>query len=268
MNRNDNATPALARLLAATAGPASTTREADAPRLSVRGLAKHFTLHLRGGTRLQVLADTALDVRAGECVALVGESGRGKSTLMKCLFGSYGSDAGQLHFESSDGPVDIATAPPQRVLALRRSDIAYVSQFLRAVPRVPALDVVAQRLVDAEPVPPTDDLDDAAHAARLASARDVARGLLARLNVPRALWDLPPATFSGGEQQRVNIARGFIQPARLLLLDEPTASLDAANRRVVVELIHEAKAHGAAIVGIFHDEEVRDAVADRRVELG
>jgi len=240
----------------------------QAPRLQVRGLAKHFTLHLRGGARLQVLQDTALDVRAGECVALAGASGRGKSTLMKCLFGSYGSDAGSLRLESSDGVVDIATATPQRMLALRRRDIAYVSQFLRAVPRVPALDVVAQRLVDAEPSPPTDDLDDAAHAVRLEAAREVARHLLARLNLPRALWDLPPATFSGGEQQRVNIARGFVQPARLLLLDEPTASLDAANRRVVVDLIHEAKAQGAAVVGIFHDEEVRDAVADRRVELG
>ena len=237
------------------------------PRLAVRGLAKHFTLHLRGGARLQVLADTSLDVRAGECVALVGASGRGKSTLVKCLFGSYGADAGTLQFDSSTGPVDIATASPQRMLALRRGDIAYVSQFLRALPRVPALDVVAQRLVDADPAPPSDDLDDAVHEARMEAARGVARTLFARLNLPRALWELPPATFSGGEQQRVNIARGFVQPARLLLLDEPTASLDAANRRVVVELIHEAKAQGAAVIGIFHDEEVRDAVADRCVEL-
>ena len=238
------------------------------PRLAVRGLAKHFTLHLRGGARLQVLEDTSLDVHAGECVALVGASGRGKSTLMKCLFGSYGADAGALRFDSSAGPVDIATASPQRMLALRRRDIAYVSQFLRAVPRVPALDVVAQRLVDAEPAPASDDLDDARHAARMDAARDAARALLGRLNLPPTLWDLPPATFSGGEQQRVNIARGFVQPARLLLLDEPTASLDAANRRVVVELIAEAKASGAAVVGIFHDEEVRDAVANRCVELG
>ena len=238
------------------------------PRLAVRGLAKHFTLHLRGGARLQVLSDTSLDVLAGECVALVGASGRGKSTLMKCLFGSYGADAGALRFESSGGAVDIAAASPQRMIELRRRDIAYVSQFLRAVPRVPALDVVAQRLVDAEPAPASDDLDDAAHEQRMDAARDAARALFGRLNLPPALWDLPPATFSGGEQQRVNIARGFVQPARLLLLDEPTASLDAANRRVVVELIHEAKAQGAAIVGIFHDEEVRDAVASRRVELG
>ena len=238
------------------------------PRLAVRGLAKHFTLHLRGGARLQVLRDTSLDVRVGECVALVGASGRGKSTLMKCLFGSYGADAGTLRFDSSAGAVDIAAASPQRMIELRRRDIAYVSQFLRAVPRVPALDVVAQRLVDAEPAPPSDDLDDAGHERRMQAARDAARALFARLNLPPALWELPPATFSGGEQQRVNIARGFVQPARLLLLDEPTASLDAANRRVVVELIHEAKAQGAAVVGIFHDEEVRGAVADRCVELG
>jgi len=239
----------------------------SSPRLSVRGLAKHFTLHLRGGARLQVLRDTWLDVDAGECVALVGASGRGKSTLMKCLFGSYGADAGVLRFESSAGPVDIADASAQRMIELRRRDIAYVSQFLRAVPRVPALDVVAQRLVDAEPLPASDNLDDARHEQRMDLAREAARALLGRLNLPPALWDLPPATFSGGEQQRVNIARGFVQPARLLLLDEPTASLDAANRRVVVELIQEAKAKGAAVVGIFHDEEVRDAVASRCVEL-
>ena len=239
----------------------------SSPRLAVRGLAKHFTLHLRGGARLQVLRDTSLDVDAGECVALVGASGRGKSTLMKCLFGSYGADAGALRFESSTGPVDIAAASAQRMIELRRRDIAYVSQFLRAVPRVPALDVVAQRLVDAEPLPASDDLDDARHEERMELAREAARALLGRLNLPPALWDLPPATFSGGEQQRVNIARGFVQPARLLLLDEPTASLDTANRRVVVELIHEAKAQGAAVVGIFHDEEVRDAVASRCVEL-
>lgn len=238
-----------------------------APRLAVRGLAKHFTLHLRGGARRQVLAGTSLDVHAGECIALVGASGQGKSTLMKCLFGSYGADAGELQFDSSTGPVDIATASPQRMLELRRSDIAYVSQFLRAVPRVAALDVVAQRLLDSEPAPPSDDFEDAAHEQRLAVARDAARTLLGRLNLPSTLWDLPPATFSGGEQQRINIARGFVRPARLLLLDEPTASLDAANRRVVVELIAEAKARGAAIVGIFHDEEVRDAVASRCVEL-
>ncbi len=182
---------------------------------------------------------------------------------------SYGADAGQIHFEGEGGPLDLAQATPHQMLAQRRRAIAYVSQFLRTVPRVPALDVVAERSLQAHPMPAGGEPDDELqHAEALEAARDAARELLRRLNLPSALWSLPPATFSGGEQQRINIARGFVEPARLLLLDEPTASLDAANRRVVVQLIEEAKARGTAVVGIFHDEEVRDAVATRCVELG
>ena len=229
--------------------------------LELRGISKRFTLHLRDGLELSVLRDVSLNVCAGECVALVGPSGQGKSTLMKCLYGSYGVDGGSVLLHATEGVIDITRATPQQMHALRRRDIAYVSQFLRAVPRVAALDVVAERLLDAAPATdPSADIDDALHASRLAAAREQVRLLFARLN-------LPPATFSGGEQQRVNIARGFVQASRLLLLDEPTASLDAANRRVVVQLILEAKAGGAAVVGIFHDEEVRDAVASRCVAL-
>ncbi len=230
--------------------------------LHVQSLSKHFTLHLRGGLELPVLKQVSLHVEAGECVALLGASGQGKSTLMKCLYGSYGADSGSIWLQAQDGKVDIAAATPQQMLKLRQRDIAYVSQFLRAVPRVPALDVVAERWLQARPDQEPQDADVLQE-----SARDEARALLQRLNLPASLWELPPATFSGGEQQRVNIARGFIEPARLLLLDEPTASLDAANRRVVIELIHEARAAGAAVVGIFHDEEVRDAVASRCVAL-
>jgi alpha-D-ribose 1-methylphosphonate 5-triphosphate synthase subunit PhnL len=242
----------------------------DGPVLEVRNLSKRFTLHLRDGLQLPVLARVSLRVSAGECVALVGPSGQGKSTLMKCLYGSYGADEGEILLDTAeDGVIDIARASAQQMLALRRREIAYVSQFLRAVPRMPALDVVAERHVDAVAESPrAGAIDDERHAARLEAARDIVRGLFARLNLPPALWDLPPATFSGGEQQRVNIARGFVQPARLLLLDEPTASLDAANRAVVVQLITEAKARGAAVVGIFHDEEVRSAVATRAITLG
>lgn len=227
--------------------------------LQVDSLSKHFTLHLRGGLQLPVLKSVSLHVEAGECVALLGASGQGKSTLMKCLYGSYGADSGSIWLQAQDGKVDIAAATPQQMLKLRQRDIAYVSQFLRAVPRVPALDVVAERWLQARPDQDAEALQE--------TARNEARALLQRLNLPESLWELPPATFSGGEQQRVNIARGFIEPARLLLLDEPTASLDATNRRVVIELIHEARAAGAAVVGIFHDEEVRDAVASRCIAL-
>lgn len=226
------------------------------PVLDVRGLHKTFTLHLREGLRLPVLREVSLTVARGECLALVGPSGQGKSTLMKCLYGSYGADGGQLLLNTADGAtLDLVSATPQQVIALRRRALAYVSQFLRVLPRVSALEVVAERAMAAGE---TDEQ----------RARERASALLARLNLPQGLWGLPPATFSGGEQQRVNIARGFIAPAELLLLDEPTASLDAMNRRVVIELIDEAKAAGTAIVGIFHDEEVRDAVASRCHTMG
>lgn len=221
------------------------------PVLDVRALRKTFTLHLREGLQLPVLHGVSLSVHRGECLALVGPSGQGKSTLMKCLYGSYGADAGQILVHGADGrTLDLVSATPQQLLALRRRALAYVSQFLRVLPRVSALEVVAERAMTAGE---TDEQRARARAAEL----------LARLNLPQGLWGLPPATFSGGEQQRVNIARGFIAPAELLLLDEPTASLDALNRRVVVQLIEEAKARGTAIVGIFHDEEVREAVASR-----
>jgi alpha-D-ribose 1-methylphosphonate 5-triphosphate synthase subunit PhnL len=238
------------------------------PTLKVEALHKRFTLHLRDGLELPVLDGVELQVHAGECLALVGASGRGKSTLVKCLYGSYGIDGGRALLRRADGEtVDLAQASAQAMLALRRAEIAYVSQFLRALPRVPALDLVAERWLQAHapavPDPHADPFDEEAEAAATAEARAVAAALLARLNLPPSLWPLPPATFSGGEQQRINLARGFVVPSRLLLLDEPTASLDAANRKVVIELIREARQRGSAVVGIFHDEEVRDAVADR-----
>lgn len=236
------------------------------PVLQVSNLSKRFTLHLRGGLQLLVLDGLSFTVNAGECVALVGPSGRGKSTVMKCLYGSYAASSGELWFTPrAHGRIDLARANAQQWIALRRTDIAYVSQFLRVLPRVCTLDVVAQAWLDAQPVPVLDDDDavESAHQEALGQARQHAADLLARLNIPKALWALPPATFSGGEQQRVNIARGWMQASRLLLLDEPTASLDAANRGVVVDLIREAKIAGSAVVGIFHDEEVRAAVAER-----
>jgi alpha-D-ribose 1-methylphosphonate 5-triphosphate synthase subunit PhnL len=225
------------------------------PLLGVRRLGKHFTLHTQGGTRIAVLDEISFDVGRGECLVLDGPSGAGKSTLLRCLYANYLPSHGEIWVRAADSlaRVDIVTATPQQIVELRRTTLSYVSQFLRVIPRVSARDIVAeplQRLGCAAP-----------------EARDRAAALLARLNLPERLWDLPPATFSGGEQQRVNIARGFIAERPLMLLDEPTASLDAANREVVVKLIREACARGAAIVGIFHDGEVRDAVATRRLPV-
>ncbi|MGE3304502.1 MAG: phosphonate C-P lyase system protein PhnL [Rhizobiaceae bacterium] len=219
----------------------------------VSEVGKSFTMHLRGGVTLPIVAGVSFALRAGQCAVLGGPSGAGKSSILKMLYGNYAVDAGQIIVSHAGRLVDLATAGPRTVLAVRRDTIGYVSQFLRTVPRVSALDVVAEPLVSR------------------GVARDAARGragaLLARLNLPERLWPLPPATFSGGEQQRVNIARGFITEHPVLLLDEPTASLDAVNRAVVIDLIGEKKAAGVALLGIFHDQDVRDAVADTIIDV-
>ncbi|MFT8245244.1 phosphonate C-P lyase system protein PhnL [Roseomonas sp. BN140053] len=221
--------------------------------LRVQGLGKQFRLHLQGGLRIPVLGGVSLDVRPGECVALSGPSGAGKSTLMRCLYGNYGAGEGSILLRHGGETVDLAAADARTVTAVRRDTLGHVSQFLRVIPRVPALEVVAQPLL--------------ARGMAQEEALGRAGALLHRLNLPERLHGLPPATFSGGEQQRVNLARGFVADYPVLLLDEPTASLDAANRAVVIALIAEAKARGAAIVGIFHDAEVRDRVADRLFEV-
>ncbi|MEM6382772.1 MAG: phosphonate C-P lyase system protein PhnL [Pseudomonadota bacterium] len=217
--------------------------------ITVRNLSKSFTLHHQRGTTIPVLAGCSFEVNPGECVALTGVSGAGKSTVMRILYGNYLAEAGRVVI----GGLDITRAEPREVLALRRTTLGYVSQFLRVVPRVPALEVVA------EPLLAVGEEDE--------HARSRARLLLSRLAIPERLWELSPTTFSGGEQQRVNIARGFAHKYPALLLDEPTASLDAKNRDTVLSLIEEAKADGAAIVGIFHDLEARARVADREVDI-
>ncbi len=221
--------------------------------IDVSGVEKAFTLHNQGGASFGVLDNASLQVQAGECVVLHGQSGAGKSTFLKALYANYSVDGGEIRLRDGEQMVEITSALPRRIIALRRQTLGYVSQFLRVIPRVPTLEVVMQPLLDL-------GVDTATCEAK-------AKDLLQRLNVPERLWSLAPGTFSGGEQQRVNIARGFIVDYPILLLDEPTASLDATNRQMVVELIREAKARGAAVVGIFHDEDVREAVADRLVDI-
>jgi alpha-D-ribose 1-methylphosphonate 5-triphosphate synthase subunit PhnL len=221
--------------------------------IDISNAEKTFTMHLQGGIELPIVSGVTFGVEPGECVVLAGPSGAGKSSILKMIFGNYRCDGGRIGIRHQGALVDLAGAEPRQILEVRRATIGYVSQFLRAVPRVATVDVVAEPLI-------------VTGTAR-AEARELAGQLLRRLNIPERLWALPPSTFSGGEQQRVNIARGFISDLPILLLDEPTASLDAANRAVVVDLIDRKKRAGVAMVAIVHDDEIRHLIADRIVDV-
>ena len=221
--------------------------------LTIRRVEKTFILHVQGAARLPVLRGVSLTVEAGECVVLADPSGSGKSTLLRSVYGNYKPQGGEILVRHGAETVDIVSAPPHRVLDVRRRTVGYVSQFLRVVPRVPTEDVVAEPLRE--------------QGIEGGEARRRARTLLERLRIPDRLWGLSPVTFSGGEQQRVNVARVFVARYPILLLDEPTASLDVESREAVVGLIREARAGGAAILSIAHDSAVRAEIATRIVTL-
>ena len=221
--------------------------------IEVRDLSKTFTLHQQGAVQLNVLNGLSFSAQGGECLVLDGQSGAGKSTLLRSLYGNYLPAGGSIRVRHVGAMLEMVGAQPREILAVRQQTLGYVSQFLRVIPRVSSLNVVMEPAL--------------ARGWSRTEAQARAEWLLARLNIPQRLWQLAPGTFSGGEQQRVNIARGFMVPWPLMLLDEPTASLDDGNRQVVLELMNEAKADGAALIGIFHDRIAREAVADRYLNM-
>lgn len=222
-------------------------------KLKAEEIRKTFVLHLQGGKRLNILENLHLTVRRGECIILTGPSGIGKSTLLKILYANYKPDSGKVWVCHRNRWIDLVQAEPYHILDIRRHTIGYVSQFLRVIPRVPAIEVVMEPLL------------------RLGlsteQCRKQAEALLTRLNIPERLWTISPTTFSGGEQQRINLARSLIFPYSILLLDEPTASLDERNQAVVIDLIQEAMAKGTAIVGVFHDRRICETLATRYFDV-
>lgn len=226
--------------------------------LHVKNVSKDFTLYNQGDftegeTIIPVFQDINFSLNAGDCVALLGESGSGKSTFMRMIYANYLCSSGSINIKHRDDWFDLVTASPHQILDIRCYSLGYVSQFLRVIPRVATLEIVAEPLVKA--------------GEQKEKAIEKAKELLTRLRIPERLWGLSPLTFSGGEQQRVNIARGFVYDYPIMLLDEPTASLDAQNRQTVLQLIEEAKSRGAAILGIFHDHEARDTVCNGQLDV-
>ncbi|MBD2357447.1 phosphonate C-P lyase system protein PhnL [Tolypothrix sp. FACHB-123] len=219
--------------------------------LQVENLRKSFTLHQQGGMQLSVLEGVSLTVNGGECIALSGASGTGKSTFMRCLYANYRVDSGSVWVKHEQYWLDLCQIAPHEILAVRQKTMGYVSQFFRVIPRVPALDVAAEPLLEL--------------GINIDIAYNKVKELFLRLNLAERLWQLSPTTFSGGEKQRVNIARALVVDYPILLLDEPTSALDASNRQVVIELLQERKNQGCSLIGIFHDEEVRSQLCNREL---
>jgi len=223
--------------------------------IGIDNLAKTFLLHNQGANKLPVFQNISFQVKAGECLVLTGASGTGKSTLLRAIYANYLVQSGTINIRHENKWVDLASASPHEVLNIRKKTLGYVSQFLRVIPRISTIELVCEPLI--------------VQGKLIKPAKTRAKKLLNKLSIPESLWDLPPATFSGGEQQRVNIARTLIQDYPILLLDEPTASLDEKNRDAVIELINDARNQGTAVVGIFHDKYVRESVGTKmfNVEL-
>ena len=221
--------------------------------LDIDDVSKQYDMHVLDGRTVHGLRNVSFSVEKGEFIAVVGESGSGKSSLLKCLNRTYEPSDGHIRFRTKSGGLDLATCSDREILSIRGSELGYASQFLNEIPRVPAVDVVARPIweqgVDRE------------------QARGRARTLLDRLHLPEDLWDAYPATFSGGERQRVNFARAVAPRPRLLLLDEPTSALDPETRDSALELLNEYLNVTTTVIGVFHNHEVVERVADRVVDI-
>lgn len=222
--------------------------------LKIEGLSKEFIMHTRADARIDGFSGVGLSLSAGQLIAVTGPSGAGKSSLLKCVYRTYTPTEGRAVYRCQDGRlVDLASAQPWEIIRLRNAEIGYVSQFFSVIPRVSALDVLVGTQT-ARGVSPE-------------AARERACESLSKVGIPQSLWNMYPATFSGGEKQRLNIVNALITRPRMLLLDEPTASLDARSKEWVMGLILELKRQGAAMLGVFHDEIAIRTLADDRYEM-
>jgi len=221
--------------------------------LEVNDLSKVFNLHILKDKRIEALKEISFTMKEGEIIGLTGKSGSGKSSLMKCIYRTYLASSGEIIYASNDGPIDMVKADDHQIIELRKTEINYCSQFLSVIPRVSAVDVVCENLFRIEK--------------NKQKAREQAKEMLEELALPADLWDAFPVTFSGGEQQRINVARAIIAKPRFLLIDEPTASLDARTKDVVIDMIVDLKRNGTSVLCISHDEYTLERLVDRRIDL-
>lgn len=222
--------------------------------IEVKGLCKTFTMHILNDKVINALQDLDFYIKQGEIVGLAGKSGAGKSTLIKCIYRTCIPSKGEILYNSKRfGTIDLAKADDYEILALRKSEMTYCSQFLSVIPRVTAIDVVAVSLVS--------------KGESWENARNIAKEYLSKLGLEEELWDAYPSTFSGGEQQRINVARAIISKPNFLLIDEPTASLDQKTKDIVIGMVLDLKQQGTSVLCITHDPYTMEHIADRVIEL-
>ena len=222
--------------------------------IEVKGLSKTFTMHILNDKVIHAIQDLDFFIKEGEIVGLAGKSGAGKSTLIKCIYRTCIPSKGEIIYNSKKlGKIDLAKADDYEILALRKSEMTYCSQFLSVIPRVTAIDVVAVSLVS--------------KGESWENARQIAKEYLSKLGLDEELWDAYPSTFSGGEQQRINVARAIISKPHFLLIDEPTASLDQKTKDIVIYMVLDLKNQGTSVLCITHDPYTMEHIADRVIEL-
>lgn len=222
--------------------------------IMVDNLEKTFTLHHSQGKQITGCKDISFSINHGEFMGITGKSGAGKSTILKSLYRTYKPTSGRMVYNSTQfGPIDLVSASDREILSIRKNEIGYVSQFLNVMPRVTAIDVVLEAIIEMG----SDGV----------RAREQAKDMLAHFKLPETLWDSYPRTFSGGEKLRLNLAQAMVKRPKLLLLDEPTASLDQKSKEAVKDMMIELKQGGTSMIGIFHDLEFMETVVDVEYHL-
>lgn len=223
--------------------------------LSIEHLSKSFTLH-RVNRRIQGCDDVSFSIEPGEFVGITGRSGSGKSTILRCIWRTNLPEKGRILYDSARfGTIDLCTASQRQMLYLRAYELGYVSQFLSALPRQTAYEIVLKSALEAF------------GASERERAEAETERMLRHFDLDEELWELYPRTFSGGEKLRLNIAAAMIKRPRLLLLDEPTASLDDASKLKVRELIEQLKEQGTTMLGIFHDLAFMEGLCDHEFNM-
>lgn len=222
--------------------------------LEIKNLSKKFTMHIGGSKTIECLDSVDISVAPGQMLAIIGPSGAGKSSLLKCVYRTYTTTSGKIYYtDKNDVTHDLASLDLQTMRLLRKNEIGYVSQFFHVIPRIAALDILCEPLIN--------------RGFSSQEATNRAKSLLSMVGIPESLWNVYPSTFSGGEKQRLNIIYGIITRPRLVLLDEPTASLDPKSKISVLSLIKELKDQGSMILGVFHDYDAMKSVADKSYHI-